>query len=103
MSNQAVLVSGTAGSVGRSAVFAAKDCGAVVIAGVTKKQLEAARNLSADRVVALRRMRACRLLHVGCCDSSPSQHASKHFHATGHPVAASFEPGESWFYDVRTR
>jgi hypothetical protein len=41
--------------------------------------------------------------HVGCCDSSPSQHASKHFHATGHTVAASFEPGETWFYDFRTR
>ncbi len=50
---QTVLVSGAAGSVGRSAVFAAKDRGAVVIAGVLKKQLEAAKNLSADRVAAL--------------------------------------------------
>jgi len=50
---QTVLVSGAAGSVGRSAVFAAKDRGAVVIAGVLKKQLEAAKILSADRVVAL--------------------------------------------------
>jgi NADPH:quinone reductase-like Zn-dependent oxidoreductase len=50
---QTVLVSGAAGSVGRSAVFAAKDRGAVVIAGVQGKQLEAAKNLSADRVVAL--------------------------------------------------
>jgi NADPH:quinone reductase-like Zn-dependent oxidoreductase len=50
---QTVLVSGAAGSVGRSAVFAAKDRGAVVIAGVQKKQLETAKNLSADRVVAL--------------------------------------------------
>jgi uncharacterized UBP type Zn finger protein len=33
---------------------------------------------------------------VGCCDSSPNRHASKHFHATGHPVVRSFEPGESW-------
>jgi len=48
-----VLVSGAAGGVGRSAVFAAKDRGAVVIAGVLMKQLEAAKNLSADRVVAL--------------------------------------------------
>ena len=37
---QTVLVSGAAGSVGRSAVFAAKDRGAVVIAGVLKKQLD---------------------------------------------------------------
>jgi NADPH:quinone reductase-like Zn-dependent oxidoreductase len=50
---QTVLVSGAAGSVGRSAVFAAKDRGAVVIAGVQGKQLEAAKNLSADRLLAL--------------------------------------------------
>ena len=48
-----MLVSGAAGSVGRSAVFAAKDRGAVVIAGVLKKQLDGAKNLGADRVVAL--------------------------------------------------
>ncbi|WP_397517697.1 UBP-type zinc finger domain-containing protein [Rhodococcus oxybenzonivorans] len=35
--------------------------------------------------------------HVGCCDASPSQHASAHFRGTGHPVAQSFEPGEDWF------
>jgi NADPH:quinone reductase-like Zn-dependent oxidoreductase len=50
---QTVLVSGAAGSVGRSAVFAAKDRGAVVIAGVLKKQLDGLKNLGADRVVAL--------------------------------------------------
>jgi hypothetical protein len=37
--------------------------------------------------------------HIGCCDSSPSQHASKHAAATGHPIIASFEPGEDWFCD----
>ena len=36
--------------------------------------------------------------HVGCCDSSPNRHATKHNHATGHPVIASFEPGERWMY-----
>jgi NADPH:quinone reductase-like Zn-dependent oxidoreductase len=50
---QTVLVSGAAGSVGRSAVFAAKDRGATVIAGVLKKQFEGVKNLGADRVVAL--------------------------------------------------
>jgi len=50
---QTVLVSGAAGSVGRSAVFAAKDRGAVVIAGVLKRQLNAAKDLGVDRVVAL--------------------------------------------------
>ncbi|TDU04263.1 ubiquitin-hydrolase Zn-finger-containing protein [Streptomyces sp. 846.5] len=34
--------------------------------------------------------------HIACCDSSPSRHATAHFHATGHPVMRSFEPGESW-------
>jgi CPA1 family monovalent cation:H+ antiporter len=34
--------------------------------------------------------------HVGCCDSSPGRHASKHFSDIGHPVMRSFEPGESW-------
>lgn len=37
--------------------------------------------------------------HVGCCDSSPEQHASRHAHEQGHPVARSFEPGEDWFWD----
>jgi hypothetical protein len=45
----------------------------------------------------LRRCAECG--HIGCCDSSPSQHASKHAAATGHPIIASFEPGEHWFYD----
>ena len=36
--------------------------------------------------------------HVGCCDSSPNRHATKHFQATGHPVIKSFEPGEEWGY-----
>jgi hypothetical protein len=34
--------------------------------------------------------------HVGCCDSSPGRHATRHFHLTGHPVIASYEPGERW-------
>ncbi len=34
--------------------------------------------------------------HVGCCDSSKNKHATKHFHATKHPVVKSFQPGENW-------
>ena len=34
--------------------------------------------------------------HVGCCDASPGQHATKHFHETGHPIIQSAEPGEDW-------
>jgi uncharacterized UBP type Zn finger protein len=33
---------------------------------------------------------------VGCCDSSPNRHATRHFRATGHPVVRSAEPGEDW-------
>ena len=45
----------------------------------------------------LRRCAECG--HIGCCDSSPSQHASKHAAATGHSIITSFEPGEDWFFD----
>ncbi len=34
--------------------------------------------------------------HVGCCDSSPNKHATKHFHMVNHPVIKSYEPGENW-------
>ena len=34
--------------------------------------------------------------HVGCCDASPNTHATKHFHATSHPIIQSFERGEDW-------
>jgi len=36
--------------------------------------------------------------HVGCCDSSPNRHATKHFKATQHPIIRSFERGEDWGY-----
>lgn len=33
---------------------------------------------------------------VGCCDSSPNRHASKHAAEHGHPLISSFEPREGW-------
>ena len=36
--------------------------------------------------------------HVGCCDSSKNKHATKHFHATKHPLIRSIEPGERWIW-----
>lgn len=48
----------------------------------------------------LRRCAECG--HIGCCDSSPHQHATRHFHATGHLIMRSFEPGEDWFWDYET-
>jgi NADPH:quinone reductase-like Zn-dependent oxidoreductase len=49
---QTVVVVGAIGNVGRSAVFTAKECGAVVIAGVLKKQVDEADTVGADQVVA---------------------------------------------------
>ena len=34
--------------------------------------------------------------HVGCCDSSPGRHATRHFNETSHPVMKSIEPGKDW-------
>jgi uncharacterized UBP type Zn finger protein len=36
--------------------------------------------------------------HVGCCDSSPNKHASKHSRLTGHPLVRSIQPGETWVW-----
>jgi hypothetical protein len=47
--------------------------------------------------VHLRRCAQCG--HIGCCDTSPAQHATAHFRATGHPYVQSFEPGEDWYWD----
>jgi hypothetical protein len=47
--------------------------------------------------VHLRRCAACG--HVGCCDTSPGQHGTAHFEASGHRYMQSFEPGEDWFWD----
>ena len=34
--------------------------------------------------------------HVGCCDDSPEQHATRHFQDSGHPIIRSLESGEEW-------
>ncbi len=49
---QTVLVAGAAGNVGRSAVFTAKQLGATVIAGVRKSQMDEAKTIGADQLVA---------------------------------------------------
>jgi len=49
---QTVLVTGAAGNVGRSAVFTAKERGAIVIAAVLKRQMDKAKTVGADQVVA---------------------------------------------------
>ncbi len=49
-----------------------------------------------DRWVHLRTCQTCGT--TLCCDSSPNKHATKHFHAVGHPVVASAESGERWLW-----
>ena len=49
---------------------------------------------SGDSWVHLRLCRTCG--HVGCCDDSKNKHATRHYHATKHPIITSFEPGETW-------
>lgn len=52
-SGQTVLVAGAVGGVGRSAVWTAKKEGAIVIAGVRKRQVDQAKQIGADQVLAL--------------------------------------------------
>ncbi len=49
-----------------------------------------------ERWVHLRMCQVCG--KVGCCDSSPNRHASRHFAESGHPIMRSAEPGEDWSY-----
>ena len=49
-----------------------------------------------DTWVHLRECMECG--HVGCCDQSKNQHATKHFHATKHPIMRSAQPGEDWYW-----
>ncbi|HXW91142.1 MAG TPA: NADP-dependent oxidoreductase [Terriglobales bacterium] len=49
---QTVMVVGAVGNVGRSAVFTAKERGATVIAGVLQRQMEEAKTVGGDQVVA---------------------------------------------------
>ena len=49
---------------------------------------------SGDTWVHLRLCMICG--HVGCCDSSKNKHATKHFHATRHPIIRSLVRGELW-------
>lgn len=36
--------------------------------------------------------------YIGCCDSSKNKHATQHHRASGHPLARSVEPGETWVW-----
>lgn len=49
-----------------------------------------------DKWVHLRKCQSCGV--TLCCDSSPNQHARRHFEHDGHGVILSAEPGEKWAY-----
>ena len=49
----------------------------------------------------LRRCAGCG--HIGCCDSSPSQHARHHAADRRASVVQSYEPGEDWFWDYASK
>jgi hypothetical protein len=53
---------------------------------------------SGGRWVHLRMCQTCG--KIGCCDSSPNKHASRHAIADAHPVLRSVEPGEDWSWCV---
>lgn len=52
--------------------------------------------LVGDEWLHLRMCMTCGL--VGCCDESKNRHASGHARTTGHPIARSVEPEETWFW-----
>jgi hypothetical protein len=51
------------------------------------------------RWVHLRMCQECG--RIGCCDSSPGRHASKHADDADHPILRSIEPGEQWSWCVK--
>jgi uncharacterized UBP type Zn finger protein len=50
-----------------------------------------------DDWVELRVCQTCG--HVGCCGSSPGDHASKHHEETGHPVIEPLDGDWAWCYE----
>ncbi len=49
-----------------------------------------------DSWVHLRLCESCG--YVGCCDNSKNRHATRHYHASRHPIIKSHEPDEDWGY-----
>ena len=46
--------------------------------------------------------RCARCGHIGCCDSSPAQHASKHAQSSGHPLVQELRAGRGRYWDYTT-
>jgi hypothetical protein len=58
--------------------------GAPISGHLTRRTLRPQARRRPAHAVTLRLCRTCG--HVGCCDDSPNRHATKHFHATRHPI-----------------
>ena len=84
-----------ASSLGLNMPAACTHLDQIKVRSTTKKGCEECLKLG-DTWVHLRLCLSCG--HVGCCDSSKNKHATKHFHATRHPLVRSLEPGESWMW-----
>ncbi len=75
---------------------------------VSQEQVEEAFSAGCPECVAIGgswvHLRMCLVCaHVGCCDSSPKTHATKHFEETRHAVVRSIEPGENWKWDYESQ
>lgn len=63
----------------------------------TRQGCQACLEEGRDDWVALRVCTTCG--HVGCCGSSPNQHAKRHFEEAGHPVIAPLDDADwLWCY-----
>jgi CPA1 family monovalent cation:H+ antiporter len=73
---------------------ARRECAHVDAGGVVPPANPTCAGPSCHDALKLRMCLTCST--VGCCDSSPGQHARAHYEATGHPTMRSVEPGETW-------
>jgi len=92
LNNPASAVIRSAKSLSEDLVAADPHLAAVrTVRGPARRECEECVKIAASWV----HLRTCQTCGVTlCCDSSPNRHASKHAHASGHPVIASAEPGE---------
>jgi hypothetical protein len=82
-----------AAATDESAAFGCEHLGQIVAAPMNDPICEECLR-SGQTWIHLRQCLACG--HVGCCDASANQHATRHFRASGHPVIRSLAAGETW-------
>jgi hypothetical protein len=75
------------------ALFVCEHLGQVVAVAPTSRGCEECLRMH-HRWIHLRQCLVCG--HVGCCDASANQHATRHFRHSGHAIVQSLAPGEDW-------